>query len=136
MRQGFWPARSGARVALMSVALTYALAGMTAASTRVGIRAGNIANVATPGYQSVGVDQVATPSGPAAEARPSQNPVPTRETPPLSPETARSFFDNPSNVSLEREIVDMTAAKHAYKASALVSRTAGDMQDALLDMFS
>ena len=121
----------------MTIALTYALAGMQAATDRLAIRAGNIANVATPGYRAMGVDQEATPFGPVVTARPpAQASAPAAPMPPLAPETYASFFENPSDVQLEQEIVDMTMAKHAYKASALVTRTAGEMQDALLDVFS
>ena len=128
----------------MTTALTYSLAGMQAAQDRVAIRANNIANVQTPGYRAAGVNQEATANGPVVTPRSPIAPVAAEPVSgsaaayasPLSPATAQTAFENPSDVSLERELVDMTMAKHAYKASALVTRTAGDMQDALLDMFS
>lgn len=120
----------------MSIALTYATAGMQAATDRVSIRAGNIANVLTPGYRAVGVNQEATASGPVVTPRAPAEGSASAYAPALSPEAATSFFENPSDVSLERELVDMTMAKHAYKASAQVTKTVSEMQDALLDMFS
>ncbi len=123
----------------MSVALTYSVAGMQAAQDRLAIRARNVANVQTPGYRAAEVVQEATGSGPVVSARwpvedvvdegpDPQYPLPF-DDPPQNPSQA------PSDVSLEYELTDMILAKHAYKASAIVAQTVGEMQDALLDIF-
>jgi flagellar hook-associated protein FlgK len=144
----------------MSVALTYSLAGMQAATDRVAIRANNIANVSTPGYRAADVVQEATQSGPVVSSRPpldastqfasaaiaadgtqsvdSQSQSLTANsasTPVTSEEIQASFYSDISDVVLEAELVDMMAAEYAYKASAQVTRTVGQMQDTLLDIF-
>lgn len=140
----------------MSIALTNSLAGMQAAADRVAIRANNIANVSTPGYRAEEVVQKSTPSGPVVSSRPPLD-VSTQaastavavddaqsaeaqssnsETEPVtSEEIQASFYSDISDVVLEAELVDMMAAEHAYKASAKVTNTIGQMEDTLLDIF-
>lgn len=135
----------------MSVALTYSVAGMQAAQDRLSIRARNVANVQTPGYEAVEVVQEATGSGPVVSERPpagdpaddvvdastgTQYPLPFGDLPQTSPPASPPASSQaPSDVSLEYELTDMIMAKHAYKASASVVRTVGEMQDSLLDIF-
>lgn len=136
----------------MSVALTYSVAGMQAAQDRLAIRARNVANVQTPGYKAAEVVQEATASGPVVSERlpvdtvtgddvaggesDLQYRLPFDELPQDSPRApSQDDPQAPSDVSLDYELTDMILAKHAYKASASVVRTVGEMQDSLLDIF-
>lgn len=143
----------------MNIALTSSVAGMNAAADRLAIRADNVANVLTPGYRASEVVQQSTGSGPAvserlpvdqvgsqvsgapgASASSQQLSLPfdnlPQDRPPEEPSPEQSSPEQPSNVSLEYEMTDMIRAEHAYKASANVVRTVGQMQDTLLDIFS
>ncbi len=111
----------------MPSALTYSLSGLQAASERASIRSQNIANVLTPGYQPVEPVQISTSSGPVVSAR--AVPLPPGGS---NPDPSALAF----NGSLERDLVDLTQAKHAYAASAKVIKTANELQDSLLDIIS
>ena len=102
--------------------MTYALAGMAAAEKRVEIRSRNIANVMTPDYQPVEPVQTSGPQGPVVTERVAVLPNGATIGLPLR--------------SLAQDIVDLTLAANAYKASAKVIETGNDMQDALLDIIS
>lgn len=133
----------------MNIALTSSVAGMNAAADRLAIRAGNVANVLTPGYRASEVVQQSTGSGPVVSERLPVDQVTTQasggaDAPAPSQQLSLPFGDFPedrppenrSDVSLEYEMTDMMRAEHAYKASANVVRTVGQMQDTLLDIFS
>jgi flagellar hook protein FlgE len=109
--------------------VSYALAGMQAAETRVAIRAENIANVMTPGYAAAVPVQTTTAIGPVVRAErlpPSRN-LPTFIPPDLS------FAES---VALAEELVDLRLAKVAYEANIVTIRTADEMFRALLDIFA
>lgn len=103
----------------MISAITTGLAGLKAAETRVGVRAQNIANWQSEGYRPLVPVQTSQSSGPVVKV--------TRP--------AELSGDFPY-VDIASEIVDMNVAKHAYRASAQIIRTADDMQKTLLDAFA
>lgn len=103
----------------MSNAANIGIAGMRAAEMRVSVRAQNIVNWRSEGYQPLVPVQTAEGKGPVV-----------RVTRP-----AELTGDFPY-VDLAAEIVDMQLAKHAYKASAKVLRTADEMSKTLLDTFA
>lgn len=111
---------------------TFALAGLQAASTRVSVRAQNIANVQTPNYQPGVPVQTSTAVGPVVNIerqsdKASGNSLPNSN---LSPDLNVSI----SSVRLENEISDLVISKNAYKASALVLRTANEITEETLDL--
>lgn len=121
---------------------------MQAATDRLSIRARNVANVQTPGYKADDVVQTATGSGPVVSVRPAQavggEPVVDRVAVSDTADASRSdqyhlpfddLPDEPSDVALEYELTDMIMAKHAYKASATVTRTVAQLNDTLFDIF-
>lgn len=100
----------------MTSVLNIGIAGMRAAETRLAARAQNIVNAQSENYRPMAPVQTSQNSGPVVTvARP-----------------AELSGDFPF-VDLVSEIVDMNAAKRAYRASAEIVRTAGDMQKTLLD---
>ncbi|MEM6851150.1 MAG: flagellar basal body rod C-terminal domain-containing protein [Pseudomonadota bacterium] len=99
-------------------ALAIAASGLSAASTRTAVRAQNVANVLTPGYAPLGVEQTATSAGVRAEARP------------LAPASAVAV----GGVDLVTELVDLQAAKRAFQASAAALRTADEQSKELIDL--
>jgi flagellar hook protein FlgE len=100
----------------MISALNSGIAGLRAAETRVAIRAQNIVNWQSENYRPLVPVQTSQGSGPVVEV--------TRP--------AELSGDFPY-VDLASEIVDMNVAKHAYRASAQIIRTADEMQKTLLD---
>ena len=104
----------------LSSVSSYALAGLQAATDRTAIRAGNIANMATPGYVAEEVEQVSTPSGPRVTgARPGDGPA-----------APQGLF---AQVDLPKEIVDMQSAQRAFEATLVTLKTADEMTKTLLD---
>lgn len=103
----------------LNSASAFALSGLQAASARVSYRAGDIANMATPGYQQTEISQVATPAGPKV----------TGARPP-GPAAPQGLF---AQVDLPAAIVDMQSAQRAFEASAAVFKTTDEMTDTLLD---
>jgi flagellar hook-associated protein FlgK len=106
----------------------YALAGLTAASARLSIRAQNIANMNTEGYRPVVPVQTAEAAGPVV--RPVQ----------LPPDRAQQRIPGTDFVepgtSIEGEIVDTIETSVAYKASAKVLKTGQELDKALLDILA
>ncbi|MEL7028165.1 MAG: flagellar basal body rod C-terminal domain-containing protein [Pseudomonadota bacterium] len=98
-----------------------ALAGLQAASTRAAVRAQNISNMLTPGYQSAEPVQTSTPAGPT---------VTVNAPPPVAPAPQSLFAD----VDLPREFVDLQMAKRAFEASAAVFKTADEMSKEAIDL--
>ena len=100
----------------MTSALSIGIAGMRAAEMRVAARAQNIVNLHSENYRPVVPVQTSQGSGPVVTiSRP-----------------AELSGDFPF-VDLVSELVDMNVAKQAYRASAEIVRTAGEMQKTLLD---
>lgn len=97
----------------MSSLSSIASSGLQAAQLRLGASAGNVANLNTPGYRAQRVDQQAAPGGGVA----------------ASVQRART-----EGVSLEREVVDQLAAKHAFLASLQTLRTGDAVLGTLLDI--
>lgn len=111
----------------MTDAIQTALAGLQAAEARIGIRAQNIANVATPGFTPLVPVQSSTPAGPVVRAEPvPQGRAPAAYLPPgLTPA---------SSANLAEDIVDLRLAAAAY-GSALAVVQAGDaLEQELLDV--
>jgi flagellar hook-associated protein FlgK len=100
----------------MISALNSAIAGLHAAETRVAVRATNIVNWQSQGYQPLVPVQTSQGAGPVVRV--------TRPT-----VSAGEF----PLVDLATEMVDMTMAKHAYRASAHIIRTVDEMEKTLLD---
>jgi len=104
----------------MTSAINSGLAGLRAAETRVAIRAQNIVNWQSANYRPlVPVQTTAEGGGPIV-----------RVTRPLELSGDFPFVD------IAGELVDMQLAKHAYRASAVVVRTAEEMSKTLLDTFA
>lgn len=112
----------------MYTAITSALAGLNAASTRVAARSENIANLQTDGYR-IGVPvQTATAAGPV---------VKVERAPPDKAQTKYPGTDLvASNVDLASELTDVIVSGIAYKASAKVIRTAREMEKEALDIIA
>lgn len=116
----------------MVQATTFALAGLQAASTRVSVRAQNIANVQTPNYQPAVPVQTSTAVGPVVTIERQSGSVPGNTT---SPGNLAPDLNFPvSSVQLESEISDLAISKNAYKAAALVLRTANEITEETLDL--
>lgn len=100
----------------MISALNSGIAGLRAAETRVAVRAQNIVNWQSENYRPLAPVQTSQGSGPVVKVtRPAE------------------LSGNFPYVDLAFEIVDMNLAKHAYRASAQIIRTADEMQKTLLD---
>jgi flagellar basal body rod protein FlgG len=110
----------------MLSALNIAAGGMNAASARLAVTAGNIANMASDGYKARRVDLTASPAGVAVGA--------------VSVDPAHGPIDlegvEGSNVDLLKESVDLILEKHQYTASAKVLRAADRMMGTLLDVLA
>ena len=103
----------------MTSAINTGLAGLRAAETRVSVRAQNIVNWQSEGYRPLVPVQTSQSFGPVVKV--------TRP--------AELSGDFPY-VDIASEFVDMNVAKYAYRASAQIIRTAGEMQKTLLDAFA
>jgi flagellar hook-associated protein FlgK len=99
----------------MISAMNSAVAGLNAAETRVGVRAQNIANWQSQGYQPLVPVQTSQGAGPVVKVT-----------------KAQVSGDFPQ-VDLGEEIVDMNVAKTAYEASAKIIRTVDEMEKTLLN---
>jgi flagellar hook-associated protein FlgK len=99
--------------------LNIAVAGLRAAETRVHVRAQNVVNWLSEGYVRQVPVQTSQAGGPVVRV---QRPA----------ELSGDF----PYVDLATELVDMQLAKHAYRASAKVVRTADEMTRSLLDVIA
>ncbi|HPU20666.1 MAG TPA: flagellar basal body protein [Alicycliphilus sp.] len=97
----------------MSSLLSIASSGLQAAQLRLNASAHNVANLNTPGFKGQTVQQQAVPPTGGVQARTAQAARP--------------------GVALEAEAVEQITASYAFKANALVLRTADDMAGTLLD---
>lgn len=124
-------------------AITSALSGLRAASTKVAVSAGNIANINTTGnldggqspYTPQTVQQQATPDGGVATDIARKNPPFVPAFDPSSPFANSDGLVGAPNIDMAEEFVNIQLAKTSYKASASIIRTASDMQDDLLKAF-
>jgi len=106
-----------------------ALAGLAATETRLFARAQNIANMNTPGYEPMVVHQTSTPYGPSA--RLSGGGINGAYLPASGPYTA---IPVENKVNLAAELTDFKMAETSYKAMVAVLRTAGEMEDSILEI--
>jgi flagellar basal body rod protein FlgG len=110
----------------MLSALHIAAGGMNAASARLTVTAGNIANMASDGYKSRRVELTASPGGVAVGA--------------VSVDHRQGPIDlegvEGSNVDLVKESVDLILEKDQYTASAKVLKAADRMMGTLLDVLA
>lgn len=101
----------------LAAAMTTALSGMLAQTTRVGNTANNIANLDTPGYQRrITSMSDMHPGGVTTTTRPSSEPADPAG----------------SNVDMATEMLDLIGAQTAFAANASVFETGADMWDMLL----
>ncbi|MBP1851078.1 flagellar basal body protein [Rhizobium halophytocola] len=103
----------------IAAAMTTAVSGMRAQTTRLSATADNIANSMTPGYDRR-VTYLDSPSGAGVTAKVASSgglPSPTG-----------------SNVDLAGEMLDTLTAKTAFQASAAVFETGADMWDVLMSI--
>lgn len=117
-----------------------ALAGLQAASQRVGIAADNISNARSSGrldpydgYVPKQAVQSTTATGtPTVTAKPLSTPFVVAYEPDNPDADADGLIGQP-NVDLASNIVDLTLAEHAYKANLVTLRTIDEMSRALYD---
>jgi flagellar hook protein FlgE len=108
-------------------ALQIGLSGMRAQEVAVSARARNIVNVNTKGYLPVEPVFRSSEGGVQATIR--------EQT--ISPEVQGALAEMPAGpVDLATELVNLRLAEIAYKASSIVVRTAGRMQDEALETFA
>jgi flagellar basal body rod protein FlgC len=103
-------------------AYSSALSGMRSASLRLEAVASNVANAATPGYEPVGVRQVAAGGGVQAE-------LVTRPTGP----SVEGLAALP-RVDMGAEVADLLQASLQYKAGLKVASVASDMAKSTVNL--
>jgi flagellar basal body rod protein FlgC len=119
--------RSGHALAMNSID-GYALAGLNAVSTRISIRAENIANLGTEGYRPIAPMQTAEAAGPVVHAV---------QTPPDRAQKKLPGTDLVEpGTSLEGELVDTIESTVVYKVSAKVLKTSQELDKALFDIIA
>ena len=107
--------------------LNIAASGLSAASARLAVTAGNIANANSTGYQARRVT-----SAPATGGGVRVDSVTIGSAP-----GPTDLDGNPgSNVDLARESVDLTRAKHQYTAGAKLVKAGDRMLGTLLDVLA
>ena len=107
-------------------ALSFAQAGLRAASVRIAARAENIANVQTGGYRAAIPEQTATLGGPEVRVE--------RAAEVQTVDAVTGLVTN--GQSIETDIVDLIQSKFAYKANATVIKTADELNQSLLDILA
>ena len=110
----------------MLSALNIAASGLNAASARLAVTAGNVANMESGGYKAREVNLTSSASGVAVGAVTSD---PTAG--PIDPDGMED-----SNVDPVKETVDMMLEKYQYTASAVVFKTSDKMLGTLLDVLA
>jgi flagellar basal-body rod protein FlgC len=124
-------------------AVPIALSGLTAATTRLGGVAGNLANQrsagplqpkegAPPAYEPVVTVQQSAPGGGATAAYRPAAPATVPSYEPDSPLADEDGLVAEPNVDPAREMTEMLAARQSYEANLRTVRTATEMQDSLL----
>lgn len=117
------------------------LSGLTAARTRLETAANNIANAQSAGSEETAFRPQRTVARPAAGGGVTARPEPIRPpfvrlSAPDHPEAGADgavFFPN---VSLAREIVEITRAEIGYRAGARLLETGAELQSRLVDMLA
>jgi flagellar hook-associated protein FlgK len=104
--------------------LNIAAGGLSAASARLNVTAGNIANLSTAGYKARRADLTASPAGVAVGG------VSTDR----SPGPVDLDGDEGSNVDLVHESVDLLREKHQYAANAKLIGVGSRLLGTLLDV--
>lgn len=132
----------------MSDALSIAVSGLLAQSTRLNATAGNIANVMTAGavptpsapnstvYKPLRVDFSTLDSGGVAADVSVQQPPYSVSYDPSAPYANAQGQVAVPNVDLTTESVNLLETKLLYKANLSVIKTADKMQDDLLDILA
>jgi flagellar basal-body rod protein FlgC len=124
-----------------------ALSGMRAASVRLDVSASNVANMLTNGrlspaggagatpapYAALRVDQVEVAGGGTAANVSTVSPSDTPGYDPSAPYADGNGMVAMPNVDLVNEAIAQITAEYAFKASAVVLRTASGMTQTLLD---
>ncbi len=116
----------------MSVLTNIALSGLGAAQTRLAVRAKNIVNASTPGYEPDQVAQISTNPGAAARVIPGRAGGYKQTGSPLGAGAAPA----PNKVNLAAEIVDFKLAETSYKAALAVLKTADDLERSTLEILT
>ena len=114
----------------MSVLSNIALSGLGAAQTRLAVRANNIVNASTPGYEPDQVIQTSTVPGTAAQV------IPGRAGGYTPAGTTNGAAPSPNKVNLAAEIVDFQLAEISYKAALAVLKTADDLERSTLEILT
>lgn len=128
----------------MIKAIGIAITGLDAAAKKIAASASNVANLQTTGSLS---DKKAAPYTPLTTTQttgntgevtagftPKTNPfVPAYD--PSSPYADENGYIGVPNINLAEEAVNLTLAKHSYKANLEVIKTSESMMDELLDAF-
>ena len=107
----------------MGNAMSIAVSGLQAASSRLEAAASKIVNMDSNGYQPVSVAQSPTPDGGVRAS--------------LQPVTPATLLDVQGmvkpNVDLATEMVNLKLASHSFRASLQAYKAASQMFDTLLD---
>lgn len=127
-------------------AITTALTGLHAASTRIGVSANNTVNfnstvrrtedgaLVNDPYRTQDVQQTSLePAGTQAIVRDAMPATNLRYDPTSRVASKEGIVETPG-VSLDQEVVNQTLAKHAYSANLKTLRTAFEMQESLVTM--
>lgn len=123
-------------------ALSTAVSGLNAATTRLAVSANNVANAfssgrpgdpGSPAYQAQDVQQSAVPGGGTRATVVARNPATQLAFDPASLRASDSGLVEIPNVDFGEELVAQRAAAAAFKASAAVIRTVDEQQRELLD---
>ena len=115
----------------MSVLTNIALSSLGAAQTRLTVRAKNIANASTPGYEPDQIVQISSPAG-GTTARG----IPGRQGNYPQAGGSSGAAPAPNKVNLAAEIVDLKLAETSYKAALAVLKTAGELDRAALEILA
>ena len=124
-----------------------AVSGMRAASVRLDVSASNVANMLTTGrlpaadgtsaapaaYAPLRVDQVEVAGGATAATVSTASPSYTPGYDPSAPYADGNGMVAVPNVDLVNEAIQQIMAEYAFKANAVILRTASDMTTTLLD---
>lgn len=106
----------------MNTVMNIGVSGMRAAHTRFAAHAENIVNHNTPGYPPYRPQQISATGGPVVRLQRSD----------------KSRPENPGEGedTLASDLVGLMLAKYDHSASAVIIRTAGEMQGTLLDVLA
>jgi flagellar basal body rod protein FlgG len=106
--------------------MSIAASGLSAASARLNVTAGNIANLDSAGYKARRVDLTSGPAGVATGAI----------TTDPGPGTIDADGQEGSNVDPVREVVDLMVEKFQYAANAKLLKAGDRMMGTLLDVLA